>query len=74
MTQEQLDAVVRSLTIISAAYEPELEPLDLAKVENRSYAAGFRAGARSAYMDAICRLREVRAEAVDNVRPIGSAS
>jgi hypothetical protein len=60
VTQQELEAIVRGLTILLAAYEPPIEPLDLEKVDNKSYTAGFRAGARSAYADAICRLRELR--------------
>lgn len=71
MSQQQLEALVRSLTLLLSAYEPEMEPLDLAKVDNRSFAAGFRAGARSAYADAVCRLREVKAESVATVTRIG---
>lgn len=64
MTDQEREAVIRALSILLSAYEPPLEPLDLEKVETASYTAGFRAGARSAYADAICRLREVKAEAV----------
>lgn len=64
MSQQQVDAIVRALSILLSAYEPPLEPLDLQRVDTESYTAGFRAGARSAYADAICRLREVTAEAV----------
>ena len=64
MSQKQIDAIVRALTILLAAYEPVYEPLDLSQLDSPSYMAGFREGARSAYADAICRLREVTTEAV----------
>lgn len=54
-----LEHLIRTLTILLAAYEPA-SSLDLSKVDNASYAAGFRAGARSAYADSVCRLEEMR--------------
>jgi hypothetical protein len=64
MTDKDRDAIIRALSILLAAYEPPIEPLDLEKVDTASYTAGFRAGARSAYADAVCRLRDVKTEAV----------
>jgi hypothetical protein len=63
MTNSQREALIRTLLLLLAAYEPPLEPLDLEKVETASYTAGFRAGSRSAYADVICRLREIKTEA-----------
>lgn len=76
MTMKDLDTLVRTLCLLIAAYEPELEPLDLDKVDNKSYAAGFRAGARSAYSDVVCRLRDTKADAVEpsNVVRIGGTA
>lgn len=68
MTARDIDAIVRSLCILISAYEPETEPIDLEKVDSASYTAGFRAGARSAYSDVVCRLRESRAELADVTR------
>lgn len=73
MTAKEIDTLVRTLSLLIAAYEPELEPLDLDKVDNHSYASGFRAGARSAYADVVCRLREAKAE-MPNVTPIHGAT
>lgn len=73
MTPKEIDTLVRTLSLLIACYEPELPQVDLDKVDNASYAAGFRAGARSAYADAVCRLREVKA-ANTTVVPIRGAS
>lgn len=73
MTDEERDAIIRALTLLLAAYEPQLEPLDLDKVDGESYRQGFRDGARSAYADAVCRLREVRCERVTaTLRGVGA--
>jgi len=59
---EQIEALIRSLTLLLAAYEP-VASVDVSTVDSVSFAAGFRAGARSAYADAVCRLQELRAKA-----------
>lgn len=59
MSQQQVEHLIRILTILLAAYEPT-SSIDLASVDGASYAAGFRAGARSAYADSVCRLRELQ--------------
>lgn len=52
--ETQLEDVIRTLTILTASYEGE-SPTDL---HAPSYTAGFRNGARSAYADAVTRIRE----------------
>jgi hypothetical protein len=63
MTNSQREALIRTLLILLAAYEPKVDSEELAKRDTEAYSAGFRAGARSAYADAICRLREIRTQA-----------
>lgn len=73
MTPPEIEKLIRTLAILTAAYESETEPLNLDHVDAASYTAGFRAGARSAYSDVVCRLRDLRADARDVTR-IGAAS
>ena len=74
MTPKQIDDLVRTLCLLVAAYEPSPD-VDLDAVDNVSYAAGFRAGARSAYTDTVCRLREVKAgDLPENVTRIGATA
>lgn len=74
MTASQVDAIVRTLSLLLAAYEPEMEPLDLDALDTHSYRIGFREGARSAYMDAILRIREMKDEPSAVVTRIGGGA
>ena len=69
MTKEQIESLIRDLTLLVSVQEPGVmpEPLD-----PDTYIFAYRTGARSAYMDMISRLRE-RPE-VTNVTRIGGVA
>ena len=69
MTQQQIESLVRDLTLLVSVQEPGVmpEPLD-----SETYIFAYRCGARAAYADVISRLRE-RPE-VTNVTRIGGVA
>lgn len=66
MTQQQIEALIRDLTLLISVQEPGAMPENL---DPDTYIFAYRTGARSAYMDMISRLRE-RPE-ITNVTRIG---
>jgi hypothetical protein len=68
VTAEQVDAIVRELSLLLAIQEPGMAPADL---DGESYIFGYRSGARQALSDAVCRLRDMR-PALSNVTRIGA--